>query len=175
MKGYKKDPIYFHFSQGAAEKGVREGVKKKEMQQGVCVLVLSCREAPEEQWSSCLCCWAMERESKGNQSSASQENTELQQLQELPAWLYCCSGRKALQHQITLTSSLPFLYQHDRAQRGGLEPCTISQVCISPELSHWAQRRGIHAVVKNGCVSLCLGRPRWGLGEGFTESDLIGL
>lgn len=48
MKGYNKDPIYFRFSQEAAEQGVSEGRKESE-QLGVCVLVLSCGEAPEEQ------------------------------------------------------------------------------------------------------------------------------
>lgn len=48
MKGHNDDPIYCHFSPEAAEKGVSEG-RKEEIQQGVCVVVLSCGGAPEEE------------------------------------------------------------------------------------------------------------------------------
>lgn len=48
------------------------------------------------------------RESNGNQNSVSWENTDLQHLQELPAWCYCCSGRRAFSTELLSAVLCPF-------------------------------------------------------------------
>lgn len=60
-------------------------------------------------------------------------------------------------------------------KEGELKPCTTSQVCISSELSHWARRKGIHLVVKNGWLSFVSWQAEVAAWRGFAEPDLMEL
>lgn len=102
---------------------VREG-RKEETQQGVCVLVLSCGEAPEEQNEAAATAVEQWRRSKGNQSSASQEKTELQQLQELPAWCSVLLGKESPSISNHSHQFSAFFLTPSQSPKGWFKPCT---------------------------------------------------
>lgn len=157
--------IYFHFSQEAAEKGVSEGRKEGRNTAGCLCFGAELWGSPRgAEWSSCHCCWAMEKEQRKSELCFTGKDRTTA-APRAPC-MVLSAAREGKPFNIQSLSPVLCLFSNTITEpKGVVQALHRSQVCIS---AHWAWRKGRYwlgflgvLAGKGGCLARVLLSLAW--------------